>query len=404
MKRRWLGSLFFLATCGGGGSPGTGAAPSAEDWLPVVRGDLLLEVDVGGVLKATRSSPLQAPEEADDRDFKIARMANEGAAVKKGDPVLWFDTSEMERERLERASDVEESTKEIVRKQQDIELDSRQGELRLLEAEAKASKARLKADLPEKYTSAVEMKLAKIDSESAEAELRMAKQRLVHSRKLNQAELAFLRDRLARFRGRLDRLQGAIKKMTVFAPTAGVVVYRMSWRGEKKKVGDPCWVGEPCLEVTDLADMEGRGEVDELESSRVRVGQTMTFRLDALPEVEWNGTVEALRPNVYRQSPRNPLKVIGINIAIQKTDSQRMRPGMQFRGRLLTDTIKNALLLPIESVFTRGDGTYAFRKTATGFERVKVELGRRSRSQVEVKSGLQAADKVSRRDLDDGLS
>jgi HlyD family secretion protein len=159
-------------------------------------------------------------------------------------------------------------------------------------------------------------------------------------------------------------------------------------------------VGEPCLEVTDLADLEARAEVDELESSRVRVGQAMTFRMEALPEIEWKGTVEALWPNVYRQSPRNPLKVIGIKVSLEKPDSQRMRPGMQFRGRLLTDTVKNVLLVPIESVFTRGDGTIVYRKTATGFERVRVELGRRSRKQVEVKSGLKEGDRVSRRELE----
>ena len=47
-------------------------------------------------------------------------------------------------------------------------------------------------------------------------------------------------------------------------------------------------------------------------------------------------------------------------------------------------------------------GNVVFRKTATGWERVRVELGRRSRTQVEVKRGLGAGDKVARRDLDEG--
>jgi multidrug efflux pump subunit AcrA (membrane-fusion protein) len=377
------------------------AGAVTDDWVPVIEGDLVLEVDVVGTMRATRSAPLSPPGDSDDRDFKIARMLPEGTAVKKGQPALWFDASEMERDLVERRADVEEAAKEVERKAQDIELDRKQGDLRLVEAEAKARKARLKADLPPQYTSAVEVKLAKIDLESAEAELRMAKQRLEHSNKLNLAELAYLRDRHARFKGRLDRLEGAIAKMVVSAPIDGVVVYRSTWRGEKKKVGDPCWVGEACIEVTDTREMEARGEVDELESARVRVGQPVRVRLEALPETEWAGKVESLRPNVYRQSPRTPIKVIGVNIALEKLDASRMRPGMQFRGRLETGKVAGVVLAPLGAVFMRSDGPVVFRRTATGFDKVKVVLGQRSRVQVEVKSGLQAGDRVARRDLEE---
>jgi HlyD family secretion protein len=388
----------------GGAAAACGEAGASDEWVPTTRGDLVLEVDVVGVLKATRSAPLGPPGDAEDRDFKIARMAPEGADVKKGKPVLWFDASEPERDLVERQADVEEAAREIERKVQDMELDRKQGELRVIEAEAKVKKARLKADLPAQYTAAVEVKLAKIDLDSAEAELAMAKQRFEATLKLNEAELAYLRERHARFKARLDRLQAAIDKMAVRAPIDGVVVYRSSWRGEKKKVGDPCWVGEPCIEITDTRQMEARGEVDELESARVRVGQRARLRLEALPEIEWTGTVESLRPNVYRQSPRTPIKVIGVNIKLDKTDSSRMRPGMQFRGRLEAEKIQGVVLAPLEAVFMRSEGPVVFRKTATGWEKVRVDLGRRSRAQVEVKSGLEPGDRVARRDLEEAAS
>ena len=207
----------------------------------------------------------------------------------------------------------------------------------MTEAEALARKAELKADLPEKYTAAVEMKLARIDLEAAQAELRMAKQRYQHMLRLGQAELAYLRDRHARFASRVARLQEAIDKMTVVAPLDGVVVYRTNWRGEKKKVGDDCEVGEPCLAVTDTREMEALGEVDEVDSRPGGGGA------DGAPAAggaarAWSGRApwSRSRPNVYRQSPRNPLKVMGVQIKLDRTDASRMRPGMQFRGRLET--------------------------------------------------------------------
>jgi HlyD family secretion protein len=94
--------------------------------------------------------------------------------------------------------------------------------------------------------------------------------------------------------------------------------------------------------------------------------------------------------------------VIGARIRLSQTDSSRMRPGMQFRGRLETGRLTDVMLAPLDTIFGRPDGPVVFRKTATGWERVRVELGRRSRTQVEVKRGLAPGDRVARRDLEEG--
>jgi HlyD family secretion protein len=399
---RGLILLALLAGCTRASAQAPGTRPSSRPpsgTVPVTRGDLVLEVDVAGTLAATRSAFLGPPSSVDDEDdFKISRMASEGSEVKKGAKVLQFDVGEFERELLDRTAERDSAAQEIERKRHEIELQRKESELRVTEAEALARKAELKADLPEKYTAAVEMKLARIDLEAAQAELRMAKQRYQHVLRLGQAELAYLRDRHARFASRAARLESAIEKMTVVTPLDGVVVYRSNWRGEKKKVGDECSVGEPCLTVTDTREMEALGEVDEVDSARVAAGQRVRVRLEALPEIEWPGTVAAVRPNVYRQSPRNPLKVIGVQIKLDKTDASRMRPGMQFRGRLETGRIKGALLLPVTAVFARPEGPVVFRKTTTGSQKLPVVVGMRSRTQVVIQQGLAEGDRVLARD------
>jgi multidrug efflux pump subunit AcrA (membrane-fusion protein) len=334
-------------------------------------------------------------------DFKIVRMGLEGAEVKKGDPVLVFDTSEIERQLAERVSERDAADEEIVKKKIDLDLVRREGEMRVSEAQATLRKAELKADLPAQYTAAIEMKLAKIDLDSARAELQGAQKRLEYQLKLGEAELAFLRERHARADARVQRLQAGVREMTVRSPVPGLISYRASWRGDKKKVGDSCWTGEGCLEVVDLSDIMGKGEVDETESARVREGQPVTFRLEALPEMEWHATVESLRPNVYRQSPRNPLKVIGLDLKLARTDRVRMRPGMLFRGRIETGRVHKAVLAPLEAVFVRDDGPIAFRRTAVGgHQKVRLQLGRRNARWVEVQSGLAEGDQIARRDLE----
>jgi HlyD family secretion protein len=375
------------------------SAASEDVWLPVARDDLVLEVDVSGILRATRSRPI-GPPSVGDWDFKIVKLTNEGTEVKVGDPVITFDVSEMDRQLAERTAERDTAAQEIAKKKIDLDLARREGEMRVAEAEAALHKAELKADLPPQYTAAVEVKLAQIDLDAAKAELAGAQKRRAYQEKLGQAELAFLRDRHARAEARVQRLEEIKRQMTVRSPVAGLVVHKASWRGDKKKVGETCWSADECVEVVDTSEMMGKGEVDETESPKVRVGQRALLRLEALPEIEWKATVASLRPTIYRQSPRTPLKVVGMDLALERTDRVRMRPGMSFRGRIETGRLQKVLLLPLEAVFVRPDGPVAFRRTSVGHEVVKLKLGQRNWRGVEVLAGLKEGDRVSRRDLE----
>jgi HlyD family secretion protein len=335
-------------------------------------------------------------------DFKIVRLANEGAEVKRGKEVLTFDVSELQRQLAERTSERDQAAQEIVKKKIDQDLAHREGEMKVSEAEAAFRKAQLQADLPAQYTAAIEMKLARIDLDAARAELEAARRRLSYQLKLGEAELAYLRDRQARATDRVRRLEAAVKEMTVRSPVDGLVVHKTNWRGDKKKVGETCWAGDECVEVVDISQMMGKGEVEETESARVRIGQSVRLRLDALPEVEWRATVAGLRPTVYRQSPRTPLKVIGVDLELERTDRARMRPGMQLRGRIETGRVTRAVLIPLEAVFSRPDGPIAFRRSGVGHEKVSLRLGQRNGRYAEVLAGLTEGDRVSRRDLDEG--
>jgi HlyD family secretion protein len=381
---------------------GRAAASGTAGWTEVRRDDLVVGVPVAGTLSSVQAVRIGPPQVTEIWDYKISFMAPEGAPVHAGQPVLGFDTSELERQLLDKRAERDSAQKEMEKKQTDLEVSKRDRELELAEAEARERKAALKVDVPAELVASKELAKSREDLDIARREVAYLKGRL----HLEAVEGATEVDALARKRDRaairVKDMEAAVASMTVTAPRSGTVVYISTDDGEKKKVGDSCWRGQSVLEIPDLRTMEGEGDIDEADSGRVAVGQKVTFRLDAHPDDAFTGRVRAIGGAVQSRSEANPLKVVRLEIDLDHTDPQRMRPGMRFLGTIEIERVAKALVAPLESVFNRAGGPVIYRKTGWGSEAVRPVLGARNDRQVEIRSGLKAGDRVSSRDLSGG--
>ncbi len=374
------------------------AAGEPDDTVAVKREDLVLGVDVTGTLKAVETRSYGAPVLGDVWDFKITFMAPEGVDAKAGSVVLRFDTGDLEHKLDEKLNELKAVEKELEKRASDAELARRDAELRLAEVAAKVRKAELAVAVPPDLQNAIELRTARLDLELARKEDRAVRERNEHAAHQDGVELAGLRERRDRARQRVTELKAQIGEMQVKTTRPGTVIYRTSWDGEKKKVGGSTWRGDVVLEVAGLGEMEGAGEVDEADSSRVTVGQRVRLRLDAHPDQEWTGKVKSLVQTVQRASAKNPLKVMRLELALDKGDPVRMRPGMRFRGQVETGRATSVLVVPSEAVFLGPAGPIAYRRRTGGLDAVAIKVGRRSRERVEVVAGLAEGDVVSRRE------
>ena len=215
------------------------------------------------------------------------------------------------------------------------------------------------------------------------------------------SEIGALRDKRDRAAARVRETEAAIRQMTVLAPRDGTVVYAYDPRREreKKKIGDSCWRGERVMEIPDLRRLAADGQVDEADAGRVAVGQRVTLRLDAHPDVVYSGRVSSLRGAVETRSQTERAKVVGLQVALDRTDPQRMRPGMRFFGTIEIERVPGVLVIPADAVFNHPEGPTVYRRARWGSEVARPRLGRRNARWVEVLGGLADGDAVSRRDL-----
>lgn len=364
--------------------------------VDIKRGDLVIGVAVTGELEAVDSTDIKPPA-LEIWNFKIASLADDGAEVAAGEPVVGFDASEQVRELETVQNEVEAARKKLDKKGVDAALARREEELAIASAEAALRKAALLTDTPGDLVASVDLQALQLDQRAAEIALELAKDRAAQTRRADEAELASLRDKLAYASRRAAKLAADIAKMRIAAPRAGTVIYPTSWRGEKKKVGDSAWRMEVVLQIVGLDRMRGKGEVDEVDVARVAAGQPVSLRLDALPDVQLRGKIDTIARSVRPKSNAVPSKVVEMKIALDPTKAP-LRPGMRFQGEVETERVGGVVLIPTDAVFVTPAGPVAYRDGGDGIEAVPLVLGRRSATMIEVTSGLAPGDRVSRSD------
>lgn len=370
-----------------------------NDWVEVRRDDLVVDVEVTGRLSAVESSLIGPPQIPRAWNFKISDMATEGEQIEAGAVVAAFDASDLMQQLRTQIAERDSAQKEIEKTRKELEREQTDDRLRLEEARARARKARLEVEVPEEIREGNVLARAALDLELAERETAYLERRLEAAERANSAALAALEATRDTAEQKVRELEAAIDAMSIRAPRSGTVIYVSDGRGEKKKVGDQCWWREKIIELPDLSRMMGKGEVDEADAGRVAEGQRVRLRLDAHPDVGFEGRIQSIWRTVQRQSWRTPQKVVRMDITLDETDSRRMRPGMRFRGEVEVDRAEDVLTVPLEAVFTANEGPVVWRETLLGAERVVVRLGRRNATEVEVLKGLREGDRVSRRNL-----
>jgi HlyD family secretion protein len=381
-------------------SAGRAAGERTGAWGEVRRADLVLGVEVRGVLAAVEPAVLRPPDIPDQWSLKIAFLAPEGQTVRRGTPVLRFDASDLDRKLIDRMSEEAAAAQELAKKRIDLQMAREDGELELAEARAKERKAALKVDVPPDIVAAADLRQWQLDLALVRRQIAYLTAKAGLARRQAEAAMAELARKRDRAASRVAEIRAQLASLNVRAPRDGIVVYVPGRQGEKKKVGDSAYQGESVVEIPDLRRLRGDAEIDEADLARVASGQPVLLRLDSRPDEPVAGRVAAIRAAVTAD-PRagaGRQRTVEVELSLDRTDPLRMRPGMRFVGTIETARVPGALVVPADAVAATPDGPAVVRARAFGSEVVHPRLGRRNDRLVEVLAGLAAGDRVARGD------
>lgn len=162
------------------------------------------------------------------------------------------------------------------------------------------------------------------------------------------------------------------------------------------------------IEVTDYTNLEMVVNIDELDVSKIQVGQTASIDVNALTDKEFTGTVTSVSKEATEDSSSTVAKYA---VKIKINEPAGIKVGMTAEATITTEKKENVVTVPVAAIQKQNDRYYvlipAQDQTSEAVEQEEteeestikttqqpVEIGLQNSTLVEIVSGLAAGDEV----------
>jgi RND family efflux transporter MFP subunit len=361
----------------------------------VKKGDFKVVVTSAGELRAKKFVQVQGPlnmQQAEIYQTKISSLVPEGTVVKEGDVVAELDRSGIAAKLAEVSLALQKAEAQLQQAQLDSTLNLATAREEIKTQELSLEEKRL-AKEQAAYESPSVKRQVEIDFEKATRQLAQSKANYITKTQQAIAKMAEVGADVQRQRNKLNNVQDVIGNFTIRAPSPGMVIYVKEWNGKKKGIGSQVSAWDPTVAtLPDLGQMESLTYVNEIDVRKVASGQKVMISLDSDPTKKLPGTVVAVA-NVGEQRPNADAKVFEVKILLAQADTT-LRPGMTTSNAIETNTVKNALFVPLEAVAVEGTTPYVYKRDGASVTKQQVETGLANENEIVIAKGLEADDRV----------
>ncbi|MEN8224181.1 MAG: HlyD family efflux transporter periplasmic adaptor subunit [Bacteroidota bacterium] len=358
---------------------------------PVKAGTFEIQVSTSGELEAKSSEKILGPSGL--RNFriwnvKIDDIIPDGTVVDSGEYIATLDRSELTSKLKDNELDLESLQTKFTQTQLDTTMDLRAARDELVNLEYNLEERQITVD-QSIYEPPATQRQAKIDLDKAERAHSQAEENYELRLEKARANMAEVNTKLRKARNEYQEMLDLLEKFTVYAPKAGMVIYRRSWDGQKQGIGANVNSWDPIVaELPNLTEMKSRTYVNEIDISKVKVGQGVILGVDAFPDKEYTGTVTEVA-NIGEQMRNSNAKVFEVIIEVNEFDSI-LRPAMTTKNMIITAVIDSVLFVPIECIHNNDSLSYVYK----GHSRQQVILGRSNENEIIIRAGLEEDDDI----------
>ncbi len=189
----------------------------------------------------------------------------------------------------------------------------------------------------------------------------------------------------------LDSTQTGLEEFRVLSPSDGTIIDINVQPGEIITSGTATVGGGTVLmKLADLRKMVAQAKINEVNIHRVRVGQPVMVRLDAIPGAEFDGVVTAIAPQGEKEES---IVTYEVTIEIDNKDLS-LRPMMTANVDILTEDLPDVIAVPLETLRSEQGDDVVYVLEGEGQVRRKVRVAFRTPTQAVITDGLEAGDRL----------
>ena len=353
---------------------------SAIQTCKVKKGNFDIEVVETAELSAVNAMNISSPAMSWRYGVqKIIKIVTDGAEVKKGDTVIIFDPSEVQKVISDAKAELEIANADLQKllAEQELKLDELNADLKTAQLSYEISKIELELA---SYESDVRKKEIQLNLDKAKLDLEKAKQVIENQKKINIEDINQSNVKIRQLENNLNDADQTLKDLTVTSPAKGIAIIRQNWStGNKYQVGDQTWSGNPMIDLPDLSQIKAVAKINEVDISKIKLKQKSIIRLDAFSDTAFSGIVTSIANlAVGKTDKTQKIKVFPVEIVINGS-SKLLMPGM-------TVSVK------MEAAFKKDNEDFVYIKKGGGYKKQIIETAQVNNDYVVVSKGIEDGD------------
>jgi HlyD family secretion protein len=362
----------------------------------VHRGPFEILVYSSGQLEAQNSEDIVVPDNLRDREIriyeiKITDLVEEGTVVDSGEYVATLDQKAIEEALTLAREELEQAYNEFEDAKLDSNLTLSNFRDQIINAREDVEEKKIVLD-ESAFESPAVIRKAEMDLDKAKRKLEQEIQGYDLKKRQAESKVERKKIELRQLENRVNKLNEVYHSLVISAPKSGMVIYGKDRTREKIKVGSTVSPWMPVIAtLPDLSSMLSLTYVNEIDISKVQIGQKVTLGIDALPGTILEGEVVS-KANIGQPMPKSDAKVFEVKIRVFG-NVENLKPAMTTSNLIQAGFYTDTLYVPSEAVFSNDSMQFVYLDKGTTIKRV-VDLGDQNENYFLIRKGLDEGDVV----------
>lgn len=269
-------------------------------------------------------------------NMKIVGILDHGTIVNPGDSIMQLDPTDVKKFIVDKESELEtqmanleklivDQANNINTIESNIKSETATFDLRKIEYESSRFES-------ERYR-----RIKELEFEQAKITFAKERRKLELTKIINECDLKIQEVQVERIKREVEDAYNILPAFTIRTPIGGVFQIAKSRRTNNLlKVGDDVYPGNNMANVPELKHMKVNTYINENDFLKIKAGQKVAVRLDAMPKVVFDGEVTYVGKLCHPREPNSRQKVFDVEVKISESD-ERLKPGMTVSCEFLAE-------------------------------------------------------------------